>query len=114
MAESEENKYLTIGKLSKITAVAKHSLRHWESKFKLLSPVRTTNGHRRYTKDHIEKILLIKDLIYRQKMTLEGVKKYIHGRNKTTLTGEDSKTTAETLKNLTQIHKELSAILKEW
>ncbi|HUT85672.1 MAG TPA: MerR family transcriptional regulator [Elusimicrobiales bacterium] len=113
---SEEEKFFTISTLSKMTGIAPHSIRRWELEFKLLTPVRTQKGHRRYTENDVEKLLTIKDLIYRQKMTLEGAKKYLSKRSKSkiNLNVTDSQTNRESLKTLVQIDKELSDILKEW
>ncbi|MCA6070493.1 MAG: MerR family transcriptional regulator [Endomicrobium sp.] len=70
-----DKEYFTIGELSQITLVPKHTLRYWESEFKLLRPVRKSTGHKKYRKEDVEIVFKIKDLLYNQRYTIEGVKK---------------------------------------
>ena len=77
MSETEK-KYLTIGEISKIVHVPSYTLRYWEKEFKLLKPERRS-GQRKYSSSDIELINKIKDLLYKQKFTIEGVKKYLNG-----------------------------------
>ena len=74
-----DKEYFTIGEVSQITQVPKHTLRYWENEFKLLSPVRKSSGQRRYHKEDVELVFKIKDLLYNKRYTIEGVKKYLTG-----------------------------------
>ncbi|MBI4370465.1 MAG: MerR family transcriptional regulator [Elusimicrobia bacterium] len=58
----------------RLTQVPSHALRYWE-KHRLLAPIRTTRGHRRYRQTDVERILKIKDLFFVKKMRLEGARK---------------------------------------
>ncbi|MDR1122596.1 MAG: MerR family transcriptional regulator [Endomicrobium sp.] len=71
--------YFSIGEVSNITFVQKYTLRYWESEFKLLRPVRKSSGRREYRMEDVELVFKIKDLLYNQKYTTEGVKKYLIG-----------------------------------
>lgn len=48
----------TIGELASRSGVATHVLRHWESE-DLLSPQRSTAGHRRYRPDDVQRVATI-------------------------------------------------------
>ena len=114
MFEALENKkYFSIGQAGKITGVPAYCLRYWESTFGLLRPLRKDSGHRLYTKNDIEKILEVKDLVYRRKMTLEGAKKQLSKRPARTALKGGYPYGEETVKVLHEIHRELCAILKE-
>jgi DNA-binding transcriptional MerR regulator len=74
-----DKEYFSIGEVSEITLVPKHTLRYWEIEFCLLRPARKTSGRRKYRKEEVELIFKIKDLLYNQKYSIEGVKKYLIG-----------------------------------
>jgi len=106
----EEKKFYTIGEASRLCGVPEYSIRYWEKEFHLLRPVRRESGHRRFVQKDMDTLLEIKDLIYRRKMTLEGAKKHLSKKRSPELSaGPD----AETARLLREIHKELSALLKE-
>ncbi|MCL2888684.1 MAG: MerR family transcriptional regulator [Elusimicrobia bacterium] len=100
--------FFTIGDIKRLCGVPEYSVRYWEAEFGLIKPVRKASGHRRYTRADVDTILKIKDLIYRQKMTLEGAKKILLGRAK-----EAGAKPAADAKLLTEIYETLSQILKE-
>jgi DNA-binding transcriptional MerR regulator len=72
-----DKEYFTIGELSQITLVPKHTLRYWEKEFNLLKPIRKNSGHKKYRKEDIEIVFKIKDLLYNKRYTIEGVKKFL-------------------------------------
>ncbi|MDR3306982.1 MAG: MerR family transcriptional regulator [Endomicrobium sp.] len=87
-----DKEYFSIGEASQITLVPKHTLRYWENEFGLLRPVRKTSGRRKYRKEEVELVFKIKDLLYNQKYSIEGAKKY--------LIGDKRKKRKDTQKNL--------------
>jgi DNA-binding transcriptional MerR regulator len=74
-----DKEYFSIGEVSQVTLVPKHTLRYWESEFKLLRPVRKSSGRRKYRREEVELVFKIKDLLYNQKYSIEGAKKYLIG-----------------------------------
>jgi DNA-binding transcriptional MerR regulator len=74
-----DKEYFSIGEVSQITLVPKHTLRYWESEFKLLCPVRKNSGRRKYRREDVELVFKIKDLLHNQKYSIEGAKKYLIG-----------------------------------
>ena len=69
--------YFRIGEVSKIVGVETYTLRYWETEFEHLAKVKKINGQRMYTKKDIENFLEIKDLLYKDKFTIQGAKKYL-------------------------------------
>ena len=67
--------YFKIGEVSRIAEVPTHVLRFWESEFPKIAPKRTPSGQRLYTRKDVERILTIKDLLYRRRFTIEGARK---------------------------------------
>jgi DNA-binding transcriptional MerR regulator len=70
----DDKKFYTIGEVSIKTDVKTTVLRFWESEFEELNPRKNKFGHRVYNNDDIELILKIKDLLYKQGLTIKGAK----------------------------------------
>ena len=77
MTEIPDKLYFKIGEVSKLTRVKPHVLRYWESEFKMVSPRKSNGNQRVYTRKDIDLILHIKQLIYKDKLTLQGAKKKV-------------------------------------
>jgi len=73
--EIPEKVFYKIGEISNIVKVEPHVLRYWESEFPFLKPQKNKAGQRIYTKKDLEIILQIKDLLYKEKYTIAGVRK---------------------------------------
>ena len=101
-----EDKLFSITEVSNITGIKSYILRYWEKEFSLIAPIRREGGQRRYRKKDIEKVLYVKDLLYRQKYTIAGVKKRLLEEKKAK---EEIKSLPEFIRNL---KKELKSILK--
>jgi DNA-binding transcriptional MerR regulator len=67
--------YFKIGEISEMLDVEPYVLRYWESEFKILKPTRTRARQRLYHEKDVEKLRLIKHLIYDEKSNIPGVKK---------------------------------------
>ncbi len=52
----------TIQMASKISGVGVHTIRAWEKRYKALVPSRDSSGHRVYSKEDIEKLMLLSEL----------------------------------------------------
>ena len=66
--------YYRIGEVCRITGVKPHVLRYWEQEFKL-RPERFGGTQRRYRREDLETILIIKKLLYEERFTITGAKK---------------------------------------
>ncbi|TFH55390.1 MAG: MerR family transcriptional regulator [Gemmatimonadales bacterium] len=64
--------YYSIGEVCDLTALKPHVLRYWETQFDVLHPTKNRAGNRVFRPKDIELILLVKNLLYAQKYTIEG------------------------------------------
>ena len=73
MRESIAKKaYYSIGDVCDLTGLKPHVLRYWETQFDVLRPTKNRAGNRVYKPKDVELILLVKNLLYQQKYTIEG------------------------------------------
>lgn len=74
-----------VSEVCAITDVKSYVLRFWESEFPEISPLISSSGQKLYEHRDIEIILLIKKLLFEQKLTIEEVKgelkKYINSED---------------------------------
>jgi DNA-binding transcriptional MerR regulator len=104
-----EKNYFTIKEVSKIVNLPQYTIRYWENKTRSINPIKLSSGHRRYTKKDIENILKIKDLIYINGYSLNGVRKAI----RTPKDKLKSKNKDNSIYILKEIKEELQNILKD-
>ncbi|MFH1416032.1 MAG: MerR family transcriptional regulator [Elusimicrobiota bacterium] len=108
-------KYLTISEVSNVTSIPPHTLRYWESEFKLLRPMRRLSGQRRYTQNDVHTIEKIKTLLYEKKYSIAGAKKRLTQEKK--LIGQQQElplTTSDTaLKVLKKVKEDLLKIKEQ-
>jgi len=67
--------YYTIGEVSDLTGVKPHVLRYWETEFPTLRPKKNRAGNRSYRPRDIKAVLAIRDLLYKEKFTINGARK---------------------------------------
>ena len=72
-----EKLYYRIGEVSTITGVPSYVLRFWEGEFASIKPRRTDSGQRLYPPADVERIRVIKDLLHRQKFTIQGARQFL-------------------------------------
>lgn len=72
-----EKAYFRIGEVSKILNVESYVIRYWETEFKSVKPVRTKSAQRLYRKKDVQELLIIRDLLYSQRFTIDGAKKQL-------------------------------------
>ena len=72
-----EKLYYSIGEVAKHFNVATSLIRFWESEFDFLRPQKNQKGNRRYTKEDMEKISMVYNLVKVQGYTLSGAKEVI-------------------------------------
>jgi DNA-binding transcriptional MerR regulator len=73
--ESPKKIYFSIGEVSAETNVPQHVLRYWEEVFPTLKPPKRRSGSRAYRRQDIEKVRLIKQLLYKEGYTIKGARK---------------------------------------
>lgn len=103
--EIPEKRYFRIGEVSAITGLESYVLRYWETEFPKIKPARSRSGQRLYKRQDIEIILLIKELLYEKKFTIEGARKYLRQQDKRSKSDDQSQPIT-----LEQIRDELLAL----
>jgi DNA-binding transcriptional MerR regulator len=74
--------YYTIGEVAKMFNVNPSLIRTWENEFDIIEPRKNRKGDRYFRPVDIKNLLLIHQLIRRQKYTLEGAKDYMKKNKK--------------------------------
>ena len=69
--------FFSIGDVCAITDLKPHVLRYWESQFRFLHPAKNRSGNRVYQLKEIELIMLVKQLLYAEKFTIDGARQKI-------------------------------------
>ena len=69
--------FFSIGDVCSLTDLKPHVLRYWESQFRFLNPAKNRSGNRVYQRREIELIMLVKNLLYTEKFTIEGARQKI-------------------------------------
>lgn len=69
--------FYKIGEVSRIVEVEPYVLRYWETEFPFLKPRKNKSGQRVYVKKDVELLLTIKNLLYQERYTIEGVRKQL-------------------------------------
>lgn len=107
---SLDKEYLSMGEVSRLTGLKAHTLRYWESSFKLLRPMRRASGHRKYTRRDVAAIQRLRELIYERKLTLAGARKVLREEAREGVPSGYSGEAAEMARVLREVKKELSAL----
>ena len=103
--------FFSIGEVCQLTDLKPHVLRYWESQFRFLSPQKNRSGNRVYSRKEIELILLVKQLLYVDKYTIDGARLKIDEQRKS----GDLRTTARTalsLETVEALERELKELLR--
>ena len=95
-----DKKYYSISEVSELCSVKPHTLRFCESEFKTLKPVTRKGNRRYYQKDDIQMIRKIQNLLYKEGLTISGVKRKLSAGKKDQFTNESSEKILEDLENL--------------
>jgi len=75
-----DNEYfVSINDVVKRLSVPAHTLRYWEKQFPTaIRPITGAAGRRYYRQETIDRLTVIRDLLYKNGLTIAGVKKLIH------------------------------------
>lgn len=69
--------YYRIGEVADQLKINTSVLRFWETQFEQLTPQKTKTGQRIYSKQDLELVELIHNLLYKEKLTIAGAKSRI-------------------------------------
>ncbi len=77
-----EKTYYTMREVSRAAQLPEYTIRYWETKFRLLRPLRLSSGHRRYTRADVETLLEVKDLVFVKGYSLDGARKALAAKRR--------------------------------
>jgi DNA-binding transcriptional MerR regulator len=103
--------FFSIGEVCELTELKPHVLRYWESQFRFLNPAKNRSGNRVYQRREIELILLVKQLLYTEKYTIEGARQKVDEHRK----GGELRSAARsalTLQTLDSLESELKELIR--
>jgi len=63
MNKEDENRYISIGALSRTCGIPVETLRNWERRYGFPSPVRRPSGHRRYPLELVHRLRLVRRVL---------------------------------------------------
>ncbi len=69
-----KKEYYSIGEVCELVDLKPHVLRYWESQFPPLKPSKNRAGNRVYQRKEIKLILLVRQLLYEEKYTIDGAR----------------------------------------
>lgn len=69
--------FFSIGDVCDLTQLKPHVLRYWESQFRFLHPAKNRSGNRVYQRREVELIMLVKQLLYVDKYTIDGARQKV-------------------------------------
>ena len=107
--------YYSISEVSEITRLKKYVLRYWETEFTQLKPPKNRAGNRTYRKKDIDVVHKIKELLYKNKFTIEGARKQMETgviTGETEATTDSEKNSAINSEVLEKLKQELNDILR--
>ncbi len=80
--ENTNEYFASINEVSKRLSVPAHTLRYWEKQFPVaIRPTTGAGGRRYYRTETVQKLIVIRDLLYTHGMTIAGVKKLLRDGN---------------------------------
>ncbi len=99
--------YYSIGEVADMFSVSKSLVRYWETEFDFLTPKKNKKGDRRFTKENIQQLQIVYDLVKVRGFTLDGAKHEIR-KNKKALNNRQ-----EVIKRLHNIKRKLGGLIDE-
>lgn len=86
-----DKKYFRIGEVAECIGVEPHVLRYWESEFRTVKPVKTSAGHRVYSRKDVKLLIHIKHLLHVEKFSIQGAKRALLKQRREIVDVPDSK-----------------------
>lgn len=104
--------YYRIGEVSSLVGVEPHVLRYWETEFRTIRPQKSRKGQRIYSRKDVEKLIRVKDLLYKQGFTIQGARKQLREAPAGSDAPSDARAT-EMRSALLDIKSEVERLLRE-
>jgi DNA-binding transcriptional MerR regulator len=74
-AREPSKEYFRIGEVSEVVGVEPHVLRYWESEFPTIRPKKSSTGQRVYSRQDVDRLLRVKELLRNQGFSIAGARK---------------------------------------
>ncbi len=74
-----EKLFYSIGEVAELSGILPHVIRYWESKFRSITPKKSSGGKRLYKEKDVQEILLLKKLLRDEQYTFEGAREVMRG-----------------------------------
>jgi DNA-binding transcriptional MerR regulator len=106
--------FFSMGDVCSLTDLKPHVLRYWESQFRFLHPAKNRSGNRVYQRREIELIMLVRQLLYTEKYTIDGARQKIddYKRNGELRSVARAALDMQTVESLESELREIAAILE--
>ena len=104
--DKDLKQFYSIAEVSEMFSLPASLLRYWEKEFPTIRPRKSGNNVRMYTKEDIEEIRLVNDLVKVRNMKLAAARELIQ-RNR-----EGAKNSSDLLLRLNEVRDQLMAIKK--
>ncbi len=72
----------SIGEVARLTGLAPHVLRYWETEFEVLRPRKDAAGRRRYSEEDLALVREIQHLLHVERYTIEGARRVLERRQR--------------------------------
>ncbi len=109
-----DKEFFNMGEACRLTQLPPHTLRYWESRTRLLKPVRLVSGHRRYRREDLETLFQLKELLRDRSMTLAGARRAMLRQARGGLAARAAAGRPDaTMKILRELRADLRGILSE-
>ena len=106
-AKVDKCKFKTISEVAVELSVNTHVIRFWEKKISQISPLKRGGGRRYYREEDIEILRCVRDLIYKDGLTIKGVGNLFNNNNVKNSILSTIKRNLSCSKNLESINKDL-------
>ncbi len=95
--------FASINEVSKRLSIPAHTLRYWEKQFPVaIRPTTGAGGRRYYRAETVERLVVIRDLLYKHGLTIAGVKKLLRDGKLPTSADEIMRTAHVSAQNVTE------------
>ena len=113
MSDEVVQEFFSIGDVCQLTDLKPHVLRYWESQFRFLNPAKNRSGNRVYQRREVERIHLVKHLLYTEKYTIDGARQKVdeHRKGGAVKVAAREALAVETLAELQRELEQLASIL---
>jgi len=104
--------YFKIGEVAELTGVEPYVLRYWETEFDELTPQKSKAKQRVYEKKDIENILLIKQLLWKERFSIEGAQQRLKDLKREVRSQKIQSGRSNEARKLRQVKQDLKELIR--